>query len=52
MDYGKAIELATIDIERYNEHLGILSGFYLREVASRIPNIKINGDLNNKLARK
>ncbi len=47
---GKAIELATSDLERYNEQLKVLSDFYIREVAGKIPNIKINGDLNNKLS--
>ena len=45
---GKAIELATSNLERYNEQLKVLSDFYIREVAGKIPNIKINGDLNNK----
>ena len=49
---GKAIELSTINLKEYNEHLKILSDFYLREISKRIPNIKINGDLNNKLSRK
>lgn len=46
---GKAIELATIDLNRYNSQLKTLSEYYIREVKNRIPNIKINGDLNNKL---
>ncbi|MBR2289128.1 MAG: cysteine desulfurase [Clostridia bacterium] len=47
---GKAIELASSDLERYNHQLAMLSDYYLREVQRRIPNIKINGDPNNKLA--
>lgn len=50
MDYGKAIELSTIDIERYNNHLKKLSNYYISEVSNRISNIKINGDLENKLS--
>lgn len=50
MGYGKAIELSTIDIERYNNHLSMLSDYYIREIRKRISNIKINGDLNNKLS--
>lgn len=50
MDFGKAIELATIDLERYNNQLNILSDYYIREVQRRIPNIKINGDPKHKLA--
>lgn len=46
---GKAMELAEKNIKEYNEHLKKLSDFYLREVSARISNIKINGDLNNKL---
>ncbi len=48
---GKAIELATIELDNYNEHLKVLSDFYLREISNKIPNIKINGDLSNKLSR-
>ena len=50
MEFGKAIELATADLERYNNQLKMLSDYYIREVSKRIPNIKINGDLNNKLS--
>jgi cysteine desulfurase len=47
---GKAIELANSNLERYNTQLKTLSDFYIREVQKRIPNIKINGDLENKLS--
>lgn len=47
---GKAIDLASSELIRYNEHLRILSNYYLNEVSKRIPNIKINGDLSNKLS--
>jgi len=47
---GKAIELAISDLRRYNMHLASLSDFYLKEVSRRISNIKINGDLENKLS--
>lgn len=47
---GKAIELAISDLGRYNMHLASLSDFYLKEVSRRISNIKINGDLENKLS--
>lgn len=46
------MELATMDLERYNNHLSKLSQFYMNEVSNRIPNIKINGDLDHKLSRK
>jgi cysteine desulfurase len=47
---GKAIEIANSDLDRYNNHLKILSDYYVSEVSKRISNIKINGDLENKLA--
>jgi cysteine desulfurase len=47
---GKAIELANSDLNRYTNHLKILSDYYITEVQKRISNIKINGDLENKLA--
>lgn len=46
---GKAIELASINLDGYINHLKSLSEFYLSEVNRRIPNIKINGDLSNKV---
>lgn len=47
---GKAIELSDKNLINYNEHLKNLSDFYLKEISNKIPNIKINGDLENKLA--
>lgn len=47
---GKAIELADNNLKNYNAHLRNLSEFYIKEVSNRISNIKINGDLNQKLA--
>jgi len=47
---GKAIELATQDLERYNNQLSVLSDYYIREVQKRISNIKINGYQASKLA--
>lgn len=46
---GKAIELSSQNLEKYNSHLQNLSRYYISEVTRRIPNIKINGDLENKL---
>lgn len=46
---GKALEMATNSLEDYRNHLKILSDFYLKEITERIPNIKINGDLENKV---
>ncbi len=47
---GKALEIADRNLVQYNEHLEKLSQFYIKEISSRISNIKINGDINNKLA--
>jgi cysteine desulfurase len=47
---GKAIEMANLSLERYNNQLKSLSDFYIKEVTKRISNIKINGDLENKLS--
>lgn len=47
---GKAIEISDRNLRQYNEHLRNLSEFYIKEVSSRIRNIKINGDSNNKLS--
>ncbi len=47
---GKAIELSNNNIIKYNQHLSNLSDYYLKEISQRISNIKINGDLNNKLS--
>ena len=49
---GKAIQIANENLEKYNKKLKLLSELYVKEVSNRIANIKINGDLNNKLARK
>lgn len=46
---GKAIEMATENLNEYTRNLKILSDFYLKEVTRRIPNVKINGDLANKV---
>ncbi len=47
---GKAIEIATRNLDEYNEKLREFSNFYISEVSNRISNIKINGDSKNKLA--
>ena len=47
---GKALEIANNNIIPYNAHLSELSNYYIKEVSRRILNIKINGDLNNKLS--
>ena len=46
---GKAIELANNSLDEYNNHLTRLREYYIENVQKRIPNIKINGDLEKRL---
>ena len=46
---GKAIELATNNIIQNNEKILKLRDYCIKEIRNRIPYIKINGDLNNRL---
>lgn len=46
---GKAIELSTKNILQYNKQLISLRDFYISEVEKKIPYIKINGDMQNRL---
>ena len=46
---GKAIELANNSLDEYNTHLTRLRDYYIENVQKRIPNIKINGDLEKRL---
>lgn len=46
---GKAIELACMNLEEYNERLTNLRDYYFSEVENKIPNIKVNGDRLNRL---
>lgn len=46
---GKAIELATKNIEAHNARLLRARSRYIKEVFERIPNVKLNGDLTNRL---
>ncbi len=47
---GKAIEIAQNDLVEYNKKLKILRDYYLANVEKNIPFIRINGDLENRLA--
>lgn len=49
---GKAIELATKDLEEYNNKIKKLKDYYISEVEKRIPNVKLNGSKERRLARK
>jgi len=46
---GKALELADANLERNSNYLKNLRNYYLANVAHNIPDIKINGDLENRL---
>ncbi len=46
---GKACEIARINLEEHQNYLKNLRDYFLAEVKSKIPNIKINGDLENRL---
>lgn len=46
---GKAIELATTSISQNNEKLLNLRNYCIEQVKNRIPYIRINGDLKNRL---
>lgn len=46
---GKAIEKVYKNFDAYNEKLINLRDYYIKEVKEKIPEIKINGDLKNRL---
>lgn len=46
---GKAIEIAQNELVEYNQKLRTLRDYYFESVARNIPNIMINGDLENRL---
>ena len=46
---GKAIELIYDEYEEYNKKLKEFRDYYFNEVKKNISNIKINGDLKNRL---
>lgn len=47
---GKAIELADKNIISYNRRIKNLRDFYVEEIEKKIPYIKINGDMINRLS--
>ena len=47
---GKAIELIYSEFDEYNKKLRELRDYYISEVKNNIDGIKINGDLENRLA--
>lgn len=46
---GKAIELATKDLEKHEKHMRELRDYYFEQVEKKIPEIKINGDKIRRL---
>ena len=46
---GKAIEIANNNLENYNSKLLKLRNYFVREITSKYENIKINGDLKQRL---
>ena len=46
---GKAIELANLNIDNYNSKLLKLRNYFVKEIESKYSNIRINGDLKNRL---
>ena len=47
---GKAIELIYNEFEKYNKQLLELRNYYIEQVEKTIPNVKLNGDRNKRLA--
>lgn len=46
---GKAIEVAYSNLKEHNKKIKELRDYYVEEVKKRIPYIKINGDMENRL---
>lgn len=46
---GKAIELIYNEYDMYNKKLKEMREYFIREIKKHINNIKINGDLDNRL---
>ena len=49
MGLGKAIEIADNNLENYNSKLLKLRNYFIREITSKYDNVKINGDLKQRL---
>lgn len=47
---GEALEIANSNVDRYNRHLKMLRNYYVSEVKRKIPYIKINADIEEKLS--
>ena len=49
---GKAIQIATQNLEEHRRYLNMLKNYCIRELKANFPNIIINGDLEKRLPRK
>ncbi len=47
---GKALEIATMELSKYNTHIKKLRDFYISEIMKRIKYVKLNGDLEKRLS--
>ena len=47
---GKAMEIADENLEGYNRKIKNLRDFYVSEMVKRVPYIRINGDMENRLS--
>ena len=47
---GKALELATVQINEYNNHIKFLRDFFVSQIHQKIPYIRINGDMEKRLS--
>lgn len=47
--FGKAAELAEANLDEHIEHVTNLRNQFIQEVTSRIPDVELNGSINNRL---
>lgn len=46
---GKAIELAYQNLDEHNKKITELRDYFINQITTKIPNVKINGDMANRL---
>ena len=46
---GKAIELAYQNLDKHNKKITELRDYFINQIITKIPNVKINGDMVNRL---
>ena len=46
---AEALEIATREIDKNNKHIKFLRDYYIEEINKKIPYIKVNGDIKNRL---